>query len=244
MHYTYLITNIENNMHYIGVRSCQDNDDSNYMGSSKYLADAIAYDGIEKFKKRILARWSTRALANAHEIWLHGYYDVKTNCHYYNKSNAIASGFTTYGNKDVIKKAKITRSTVKGQERLKAGAKLRQSTYYNDISWCKSRDYTHLKTISSQNWLDTIGKEQRRKQRATIKKNNVGKLRGEKNKETFNDPLWLDTIGKEKAIKISKLKRIRDEQNKTQCLHCKRYLDPANIKRWHGDKCKFKKMGV
>ena len=71
-HYTYLITNTTNQMKYIGVRSCNclPENDSNYMGSSKLLNEAMETSP-EAFVKTIIETFPTREVANADEQRLH-----------------------------------------------------------------------------------------------------------------------------------------------------------------------------
>ena len=96
--YTYLITNTTNGLKYIGVRSCNclpEND--SYMGSSKYLKEAIKEDSLSNFTKEILSDYPTRKLAVTEEIHLHNLHDVAVNPEYYNKSKQTSTGFDTTG---------------------------------------------------------------------------------------------------------------------------------------------------
>ncbi len=95
-HYVYKITNlnpIDEQQFYIGVHSDKKPDSLNdgYMGSSKYLNNAMKSQGKEKFKKEILS-WATREEAMVEEIRLHGLFDVAKNKIFYNKSNANMYG--------------------------------------------------------------------------------------------------------------------------------------------------------
>ena len=96
-HYTYLITNTNNQMKYIGVRSCSclpENDDE-YMGSSKILVEAMQ-ETPEVFTKTIIDTFSTREIANTNEQWLHETYDVARNSEFYNQMIA-PSEFCMFG---------------------------------------------------------------------------------------------------------------------------------------------------
>jgi hypothetical protein len=97
-HYTYIITNTINNMKYIGVRSCKGEycEDTLYMGSSKRVAEAIEELGADKFKKELLATFSTRAEAELDEMNRLIEVDARNNEKYYNLVNG-AEGFTTQG---------------------------------------------------------------------------------------------------------------------------------------------------
>ena len=83
-HYTYLITNTNTQMKYIGVRSCTclpEND--GYMGSSKILGEALNKNP-EYFTKTIIDTFPTREIANTNEQWFHETYDVARNSEFYN----------------------------------------------------------------------------------------------------------------------------------------------------------------
>lgn len=84
-HYTYLITNTTNQMQYIGVRSCSclPENDSDYMGSSEPLDEAMVVEP-EAFTKTILDTFPTRDIANDAEQQLHEIYDVARNPLFYN----------------------------------------------------------------------------------------------------------------------------------------------------------------
>lgn len=108
--YTYLITNTTNGMKYIGVRSCAclpEND--SYMGSSKYLSEAIDNDGSDNFTKEILSDYDTRLDAANEEIRLHNLYDVAVNPEYYNKAKNTSTGFDCTG----ISKSDETRAKLR-----------------------------------------------------------------------------------------------------------------------------------
>lgn len=101
-HYIYKITNttpIDERKYYIGVHSDDNSDSLNdgYMGSSKYLDEAMKDIGVDKFNKEILSTWDTRAEASAEEIRLHQSIDVASSDDYYNKHNACEEGFNTLG---------------------------------------------------------------------------------------------------------------------------------------------------
>jgi len=96
-HYTYIITNTTNQMKYIGVRSCSclPENDSDYMGSSKSLDEAMN-ETPEAFTKIIIETFPTREIANSNEQWLHETYDVARNSEFFNLVNA-PMGFCSAG---------------------------------------------------------------------------------------------------------------------------------------------------
>lgn len=92
-HYTYEIT-FENNMKYIGVRSCKCpiNEDP-YTGSSKIIPPEL-YATCEK---KILKIFNTRIEAVEHEINLHNELDIVVNKQYYNQAKQTSTFFDQSG---------------------------------------------------------------------------------------------------------------------------------------------------
>jgi len=100
-HYTYLITNLNENhqkIFYIGVRSCKDIINDSYMGSSKNLKEDIQKYGIINFNKTILGIFNNRNDAILHEIYLHELFDVGKCDLFYNKVKQTTKGFDYSGN--------------------------------------------------------------------------------------------------------------------------------------------------
>lgn len=92
-HYTYLIT-FENNMKYIGVRSCKCSiEKDSYLGSSKIIPSKL----YETCKKEILQEFSTRAEAVENEAYLHKLYDVAKSKDYYNQVCQTSTKFDQQG---------------------------------------------------------------------------------------------------------------------------------------------------
>jgi uncharacterized cupin superfamily protein len=100
-HYTYLITNIENGMKYIGVRSCsclpQDDIGKIYTSSShdiKFKQEQKQYP--ERFNYEVVMIWSSRREAMLHEQFLLLTPDAARSSIYYNRRNGNVK-FDTYG---------------------------------------------------------------------------------------------------------------------------------------------------
>lgn len=109
--YTYLITNVNSNMKYIGVRSCNYNpEEDEYWGSSKYIKEAIEKEGLNNFRKDILFEYSTRIDAISEEIRLHELYDVGRNPEFYNRCKQICTGWDVTGTK-LSKETRLKMST-------------------------------------------------------------------------------------------------------------------------------------
>lgn len=94
-HYTYEIK-FENNMKYIGVRSCKcPIEQDSYLGSSKIIPAEL----YATCTKTILGVFTTRAEAIQNEIDLHNKYDVCTNPEYYNQAKQTHTKFDQQGAK-------------------------------------------------------------------------------------------------------------------------------------------------
>jgi hypothetical protein len=105
--YTYWITNIKEEKHYIGVRSCIIHPTQDlgikYFGSKhkngKIDKEFISYqkEHPEDWEYKILKLFKTRKEASFHEIELHEEYDVGKNLNFYNNTKAISIGFNNNG---------------------------------------------------------------------------------------------------------------------------------------------------
>lgn len=91
-YYTYLLINRNNGMMYIGKRQsvCKPEEDTSYMGSSKYVPKA-------ECDKIILSCFDNHLDAVNEEIRLHQLYDVANNPLFYNKSKQTSTKFDTTG---------------------------------------------------------------------------------------------------------------------------------------------------
>jgi len=103
-HYVYKITNlnpIDEEQYYIGVHTTKIKtpETDGYMGTSKYLDEAMNNQGSHNFKKEILSIWKTRKEALQEEIRLHELNDVAVNTTFYNRSKQTSTKFDTTGTK-------------------------------------------------------------------------------------------------------------------------------------------------
>ena len=101
-HYCYLITNIEENKFYIGVRSCnckpQEDLGIKYFSSSlNKLFKQEQKDYSERFEYQVLQIFNDRISAANYEISLHQKYEVGSNSLFYNKVKQTNTGFDRTG---------------------------------------------------------------------------------------------------------------------------------------------------
>ncbi len=101
-HYTYQITKISIQKHYIGAKSCEelpvDNIGYKYFSSStnlEFIQDQK--NNTDDYSYTVLREFDSREEAISHEIYLHNYNDVAKNPKYYNKAKQTSTGFDTSG---------------------------------------------------------------------------------------------------------------------------------------------------
>jgi hypothetical protein len=140
-HYVYKITNLfpeTEKKFYIGTHSCNVlPEKDNYWGSSVYLDEAIAGQGVTDFAKEILSTWKTREEANAEEERIHWELDVRNHPEFYNRCNASAE-FHNGGWSDATKqkvsemnKIRCARPEVK-QQKSESSKKMWQDEEYRN----------------------------------------------------------------------------------------------------------------
>jgi hypothetical protein len=103
-HYTYIISHLETNKHYIGVRTSKV--DPNLDLGVKYFSSstdrqfkAELRKNPTAFKFQIIEIWGSRKDALLHEIDLHALYEVGISPEFYNIRRATSSGFDMLGAK-------------------------------------------------------------------------------------------------------------------------------------------------
>jgi hypothetical protein len=103
-HYTYLITNCQEEKYYIGSRSCdrlpEDDLGKKYFSSSRnyhFIKDQKT--NRENYHYQILETFQTKEEALLMEISLHDYFDVGRNERFYNLAKATSTGFDVTGMK-------------------------------------------------------------------------------------------------------------------------------------------------
>ena len=224
-HYTYLITNTNTQMKYIGVRSCTclpEND--GYMGSSKILGEALNKNP-EYFTKTIIDTFPTREIANNDEQRLHEMYDVARNSEFYNQMNAPL-GFNGFGG------MKHSDATRKKQSIVKMGP---NNPFYGKTH----TDETKKKQSKAQSgkYLSEEHKKKIGKSVSGSKNHNYGKPKSNETKKKLSISLMGRKFSEETR------KKMRDSQKgipkaKITCPHCSKLGGISPMKRWHFANCK------
>lgn len=103
-HYVYRITNMHENRHYYGTRSCKSEPDKDigftYFSSSKdiHFRDD-QQENPQNYKYKVIRLFESRQDAIAFEIKLHVKFNVSANESFYNRSKQTSIGFDTAGSK-------------------------------------------------------------------------------------------------------------------------------------------------
>jgi hypothetical protein len=233
-HYTYLITNTNTQMKYIGVRSCSclPKNDSDYMGSSKPLDEAMKVEP-EAFTKTILDTFPTREIASIDEQRLHEMYDVARNPEFYNQMNAPL-GFCTAGktrkpcSEETKKKISIAN---KGRLRSpESCAKMSKS-----MRGKKKPSLTeeHNRKIGDAN----RGKKHSEETKKKLRESHMGKTHSPETKKKLSLALKNRIFTEEHKRKIGDAQK-GIPQPKITCPHCSKTGGSSAMKYWHFDNCK------
>jgi len=221
IHYVYKITNLnptDERLYYIGVKSSLDPDNDNYMGSSKYLDEAMKEIGSEHFKKEVLSTWETRKEAVQEEIRLHEYFDVARNKLFYNKAKQKSDGFDCYGASFVFSdshKLKISEK-LKGITRSDKTKSL-MGENHADVSGTNNPMFGNgYKNSGKNHYLNMMSEEERK---SWISKNLIGRN------------IQFSPQAKENISNGAK------NRKRGICPHCNNEADMSNLKQYHYDKC-------
>jgi len=169
-HYVYEITNITNDMKYVGCRSCnckpKEDIGIKYFSSSKdkiFILEQKEYPN--NFEYKVLQIFRTRKEAIQLEIDLHVKYSVGRNKKYYNKAKQTSTGWDTTG---------TTASTETREKQSKAGkGRIFTEEHCNNISLAlkgKPKSEEHCQNVS----IAMIGRKLSVEHCENISKANLG----------------------------------------------------------------------
>ncbi len=221
-HYVYKITNInpvDERQFYIGVRTAPSGnpeEDTEYMGSSVPLDEAIRKQGLEFFSKEILSTWETRELAEKEEKRLHREIDVATDPLYYNIVNSNGNIPNTKGKVTVL-------DTRTNTTRLVSKEDFNNFDYYQSptlgkVSAIDKNDGT-IKIVSKNEFNqngDLVGVA---KNKIMVRNKTSGKI-NRVSKETFRQNHDLEHLNKDKVVAIdTRLDKIVSVTKKEFDLH-------------------------
>ena len=246
-HYTYIITNTTNQMKYIGVRSCSclPENDSDYMGSSKSLDEAMNETPLA-FTKIIIDTFPTREIANSNEQRLHKHYDVARNSMFYNLVNA-PMGFCSAGRTHSDSTKKKMSESAKGKPR---SAETRKKI--SEAKMGKKHSPEFCKKMSDSQRGRKHSLETRKKMsiaQSGEKHSQYGKVSWNKGipqtdevKEKLrkaNSGPNNHNYGKPRSAEaLENMSGQRGPQKKTTCPHCLQIGGGSMMKRWHFNNCR------
>ena len=213
-HYNYIITNLNNHIRYIGVRSCncQPTEDIKYWSSCKTLKKIILKEGSRWFRKDIIALWGTRTLAVEHEIRLHNHFEVGINPMFYNRSKQTSTGWDTSGiiltsenRKNIGNGSRghvVTEETRRKISKSEKGKKVSKETRkkLSDINKDKKLSSDTCKKMSKSRMGYIVTEKTRRK----MSKSKIG----------ANNPMYNKNVSDETKNKLSKSSKGRKYINK------------------------------
>ena len=217
-HYTYIIINTTNQMKYIGVRSCNclPENDSDYMGSSKILGEAMQ-ETPESFTKTIIDTFPTREIASIDEQRLHEMYDVARNSMFYNQMNAPL-GFDNTGKHHSEETRKKISDAHRGEKNHNYG---------------KHHSAEHKKKLSVSQMGKTISPETRAKMSEAA----MGKIISPETRKKLSVAGMDRTHSPETRQKIGESNKGKIYERIT-CPHCSKIGGNNIMKRWHFANCK------
>lgn len=135
-HYTYIISNIKDNKHYIGSRTCKGSSTPETDLGFKYFGTPITNSWLiqdqkvnpQNYTYQIINKYQLRKEAIWNEICLHKIFDVGVNPDFYNGSRATSTGFSQAGTtRSDDHKAKISKALIGNKHSDETKAKISKS---------------------------------------------------------------------------------------------------------------------
>jgi hypothetical protein len=247
-HYTYLLQSKENDMMYIGVRSCAVSPEvDNYWGSSKHLPKNVS----EVCDKFILGRFESRKDALQDEIRRHRINDVAVSKLFWNRAKQTSTGYDTTGTTLSDEHKAKASASLKGrvfteEHRARIGkANLGRVTSEYCIAQVKlaNTGKRHTEEAKLNMSQSKIGKKHSAETKQKIGKANLGNKHTEESKKKLSNALKGNTnFAGKKHTEETKLKmsNSRKALEKITCPHCDVVSLKSLMVRWHFDNCKNK----
>jgi hypothetical protein len=229
-----MTTNLVNQKMYIGVDS---KNNPKYLGSGRLLKEEIEIFGIENFQKTSLKEFLVLKDAYAYERILIKELDAANSDQYYNIHVGGKGGFEHINNKGennpMYRKSVFDAMIKKYGEEL---ANIKYDEYRKKISksssdfWKgKPKSESHKLALSESkiNFYKNLSDEDKIQRRLNISKymKDANIVRSDEYKQKMSESI------KSKSKQIHRLEI---------CKYCKKEMNIANLKRWHGEKCKHK----
>lgn len=230
----YKTTNLINGKMYIGVDS---KNNELYLGSGKILKIALEKHGIENFKKEVVKEFLTLKEAYFYEKELIDLLDAVNSKLYYNVTKGGKGGWShidtkgssnpMYGKsvKDkIIEKHGIENGNLLYKEsRSRAGAKT--SIALSGIQ--KTDEHKSSLSKARMDFWNSLTEEEK-----TLRRNDM----------SINMKAANIVRSEEYKNKMRESIKLKSEQihQKVECPYCKQAMNKSNLKRWHGENCKYK----
>jgi hypothetical protein len=234
-HYTYLLQSKENDMMYIGVRSCAVSPEvDNYWGSSKHLPKNVS----EVCDKFILGTFDSREEAVSDEIKRHNTNDVVVSDVFWNRAKQTSVGFDTSG-------TKLERTSEHNQKIGRSNLGRKPSDLCVTQVKLANTGKLHTEEAKLNMSQSKIGKKHSTETKQKIGKANLGKKHTEESKKKLSNALKGNTnFSGKKHTEEAKLKmsNSRKALEKIACPHCDVVSLKSLMVRWHFDNCKEKTL--
>lgn len=205
--YVYLITNLISGQQYVGSRTCDDLNNDNYMGSSKYLKEDIKIMGKENFSKKILesgfnARSDLLDNESKYILKFNTLYPNGYNRFLPNKNKGFHRGGTKLSNehKEKLRKTKSYEHKQKLSQSLKG---------------IKRSEETRLKMSEAKKGI-AFSEEHKQKLKNSFRNNYRNSGKNQKGKKRGSYKKHVENI---------------------ECEYCGKSIAPNMYARWHGINC-------
>jgi len=236
-HFVFITTNLINGKQYVGDHSTNKISDG-YLGSGRpYFQNALNEYGKENFKREELEFFNTKKEAfDAQEKYIIKYNTLMPNGYNLSPTGGIRcigcfSEETTNHFSEIVK----------GEKNPMFGKSVYSVWLKNFGKEEADKRYKIWKEKISKNTSGEnnpfFGKHHTNETKENIRKSKTGKSLSEEHKNNIKNT-HLDYKGKNHPNFGKKLK---DHKIRKTCPYCNRVITLGNYKRWHGEKCKYKK---
>jgi hypothetical protein len=244
-HYTYWITNIKLQKHYIGVRTSKippihDIGIKYFSSSSDKEFKKDQKDNPQDYDYKIIGLFPTREEASMNEVELHETYNVGKNPRFYNLCKVTSIGFDTSG----------TTHTEKAKDKISESQKNAWTEERKDNHSAAHLGTTHKQETKDKISASLLGKKKEpfsEEHKANMSTAQLG-IKKEPHKQETKDKISeshknLPPFSEEHKAKISASMLGKKKKTGT-CPHCGRVMGLGGLKRFHLDNCKLKSISA